>query len=311
MKSADTEPLCDTALATITVNPAAPMTIEVRVAASTDDAEEKSTGGMRLTSSDLEFVYDTGDQTVGMRFNAVEVPQGATITSAYIQFQVDEVNTVDTNLSIQGQASDAPVTFTASTGNVSNRPRTVAAVSWAPEPWTTIGEAGPGQQTPDISAIIQEIVDRPGWTSGNPLVIIITGTGERTAESFDGTPSAAPLLHVGFSSGGQSNNPPLANDDSASTTVETPVTIDVTANDTDPDGNLDPTSANATCGTCADRPTGPAPSRRRHLRLHPDPGFTGTDSFVYEICDTDLLCDTAPADITLTISNDPAGRCRR
>ena len=177
------------------------MTIEVRVAASTDDAEEKSTGGMRLTSSDLEFVYDTGDQTVGMRFNAVEVPQGATITSAYIQFQVDEVDTVEPNLSIQGQASDAPVTFTASTGNVSNRPRTVAAVSWAPEPWTTKGEAGPGQQTPDISAIIQEIVDRPGWTSGNPLVIIITGTGERTAESFDGSPSAAPLLHVGFSSG--------------------------------------------------------------------------------------------------------------
>ena len=148
----DTEPLCDTATADITVNPAGPMTIEIRVSASTDDAEEKSTGGMRMTSSDLELVYDRGDQTVGMRFNGVEIPQGATITSAYIQFQVDEVNTVATNLSIQGQASDSTVTFTASTGNVSSRPRTVAAVSWAPGPWTTKGEAGPGQQTP-----------APGW----------------------------------------------------------------------------------------------------------------------------------------------------
>ncbi len=174
---------------------------EVQVSASSDDAEEKATGGMRLTSSDLELVYDKGNQTVGMRFNGVEIPQGATITSAYIQFQVDEVNTAATNLSIQGQASDDPVTFTPSSGNVSSRPRTIAAVSWAPEPWTTKGQAGPDQQTPDISAIIQEIVDRPGWTSGNSLVIIITGTGERTAESYDGTPSAAPLLHVEFSSG--------------------------------------------------------------------------------------------------------------
>ncbi len=70
--------------------------------------------------------------------------------------------------------------------------------NWSPVPWTTRGEAGPDQQTPDVASIIQEIVNRPGWSSGNSLVIIITGTGERVAESYNGDSSGAPLLHVDY-----------------------------------------------------------------------------------------------------------------
>ena len=102
------------------------------------------------------------------------------------------------------------------------------------------------------------------------------------------------------------NHPPVANDDSANTTVDTPVTIDVAANDTDPDGNLDPASANTTCGTCADPANG---SLLNHgdgsFSYTPDPGFTGPDSFVYEICDTEPLCDIATAGIMVTLSNNP------
>jgi len=174
--------------------------VDVRVVDSSDDAEESILGSMSLTSSDLELVFepDNGDQTVGMRFNGVGVPQDAFVTNAHLQFQVDEVNSETTNLLIEGQAADDSATFISSNGNVSGRPRTDAAVSWDPESWTTKGEAGPGQQTPDISSIIQEIVDRPGWTSGNSMVIIITGTGERTAESYDGDSTGAPLLHVEY-----------------------------------------------------------------------------------------------------------------
>ncbi|MCB9048938.1 MAG: hypothetical protein H6556_05850 [Lewinellaceae bacterium] len=37
--------------------------------------------------------------------------------------------------------------------------------------------AGDAQRTPDISAIIQEIVNRNGYTSGSSIAIIINGTG--------------------------------------------------------------------------------------------------------------------------------------
>ena len=42
------------------------------------------------------------------------------------------------------------------------------------------------------------------------------------------------------------NDPPVANDDSPSTSVDVGVTVDVAFNDTDPDGNLDPTTTNTT-----------------------------------------------------------------
>jgi len=179
--------------------PAADVTIEVRISSSSDDAEEKASGSMKLTSSDLELVYDKSNQTVGMRFNSVDIPSGATITNAYIQFQVDETPSGTTSLTIQAQAADDPPTFTNSSGNISSRARTAAAQSWSPPPWPTKNAAGPDQRTPNIAAVIQEVVKRTGWASGNSLVVIITGTGERVAESYNGVPSAAALLHVEYS----------------------------------------------------------------------------------------------------------------
>ena len=41
-------------------------------------------------------------------------------------------------------------------------------------------------------------MDGDGWASNNALVLIITGTGLRTAEAFNGVPAAAPWLHVEF-----------------------------------------------------------------------------------------------------------------
>jgi uncharacterized repeat protein (TIGR01451 family) len=196
----DEGPIPDLGPAPLPVNPSTQSTVEVRVAASTDDAEENNaTGIMSRASSDLELVVDrSSNQLVGMRFNGVNIPPGANITNAFVQFQADEIGSEATSLIIQGQDIDNAPTFTSATGNISSRSRTTASVSWAPVPWTTIGEAGLAQRTPDITSVVQEIVNRSGWSSGNSLVVIISGTGHRTAESYNGVPAAAPLLHVEF-----------------------------------------------------------------------------------------------------------------
>jgi hypothetical protein len=169
------------------------------IAASSDDAEEKPSGSMRLTSSDLELTLDkTNQQVVGMRFTGVNIPPGASIQNAYIQFQADETGSDATSLTIYAEAVDNATTFVDATGNITNRTTTSASVAWSPVPWTTVGQAGPDEQTSDIATVIQEIVNRPGWSSGNALAIIITGTGKRTAESFNGVSSAAPRLHVEY-----------------------------------------------------------------------------------------------------------------
>jgi hypothetical protein len=182
------------------------LSLNIRVSTGNDDAEEALAGTVTLSSSDLELIRSVdgglvgsaGDQTVGMRFNKVGIPKGATITNAYVQFKVDETSSGATTLAIQGQAADNATTFLTSAFNISSRPRTAAAVSWAPEPWPTIGVIGAAQRTPNLAPIIQEIVNRPGWASGYSIVVIITGTGKRVAVAFNGEAAGAPLLHVEY-----------------------------------------------------------------------------------------------------------------
>ena len=187
-----------------------------RVSASSDDAEQRgsnatsSPGGMYLNSSDLELVRDgssRGNQLIGMRFRGLNIPQGATITSAYVQFTTDETNSGTTNLTIRGEDSNNASAFTSSNGNISSRALTSASVAWNNVPaWNRVGQASSNQRTPDLKTIIQEIVNRNAWQSGNAMVIIISGTGERTAESYDGSASNAPLLVVNYSTGSTGNN---------------------------------------------------------------------------------------------------------
>ncbi|MFZ2406469.1 MAG: right-handed parallel beta-helix repeat-containing protein, partial [Methylobacter sp.] len=182
-------------------------TLETRVSASEDDAEESAFGRLSLTSSDLELVFNDNNQTVGMRFSNVTIPQNATVTNAYVQFKVDEPNSVATSLTIQGQNTGNPAPFVSAVNNISSRAKTEAMVQWNPVPWTLTGEAGLDQQTPNIAAIIQELVNRPDWTDGNALAIIISGTGKRTAEAFNGDQAGAPLLHIEYTV----NQAPLVN----------------------------------------------------------------------------------------------------
>jgi hypothetical protein len=183
----------------------APVT-EVMVAAGSDDAEENvATGAVDLTSSDLEITEEgspADNQLIGMRFNGIVVPQGAIITSAYVQFHVDETDIPGDNRPgtkfLRGEAVDNAATFSATAFDISSRPTTSAEASWDWPLWLTTHEEGPDQQTSDIAAVIQELVDRPGWSPGNSLVLIITGSGENAAESFDGEADAAPLLHISY-----------------------------------------------------------------------------------------------------------------
>lgn len=169
------------------------------VAAGSDDAEEASTGSMSLSSSDLELVNDGGAQTVGIRFTGVSIPLGATITNAYVQFTADEVTTGACSLIVAGQAIDNAPTFSSATANISSRARTGATVAWNPAPWSTIDVAGVDQRTPTLIPVVQQIVNRTGWSAGNALAVIITGSGVRTAEAFEGTAKAK--LHVEYTVG--------------------------------------------------------------------------------------------------------------
>jgi hypothetical protein len=196
----DVELLCSTAIVSITVTAALPETIELRVASSSDDAEERDTGNVSVTSSDLELGVDPkrGAQTIGIRFPGLDLPPGAVITSAWLQFWADETGNASTDLLLEGQAADDAATFSNTRWDVSSRARTSAQVVWSVAPWAAVGDGGPDQRTPDIAPLLEEVISRPGWVSGNAVAFVITGTGTRTAEAYNGDSSRAPLLHVEF-----------------------------------------------------------------------------------------------------------------
>ncbi len=172
--------------------------LDVQVSSSADDAEETSTGTMELTSPDLDL---GSGRTVGIRFSPVDIPHDAVIVNilnAYVQFQADKTGSPSGSMTIQGDDTGSAPAFTETSGDITSRARTTTAVSWSPPEWTA-GEAGTGQRTSDMASVVEEIADRPDWSSGNAMVMIFSGTGLREAESFDGNSAAAPILHVEFS----------------------------------------------------------------------------------------------------------------
>lgn len=155
---------------------------------------------MNLTGTTLPLGYDTETKTdVGVRFVDVAVPQGATITAAYVTFDaaLDSPNK-ECMVDITGQDADDAATFS-TLGDFNARPRTTAIVHWDNIEGWVVAKL---YDTPSLVTIIQEIINRPGWVSGNDLALFFTDNGSdqtpavRYAASWDHATRAAPLLTI-------------------------------------------------------------------------------------------------------------------
>jgi GH25 family lysozyme M1 (1,4-beta-N-acetylmuramidase) len=182
--------------------PAPLLTNIVSIAESDWDAEQATNGIVGLTSTDLELVRDegtsAGDQIIGLRFENLPLPVGAEVLSANIQFSTDEANSEPTTLSVHAHRSGNATVFTTNVNDLTSRPLTIHSAVWTPPPWLTIGERTAAQRTPDLAAMVSEVVARSSWASGNPLVFVIGGSGKRVAEAFDksgGTPAALTVTY--------------------------------------------------------------------------------------------------------------------
>ncbi len=282
--------------------------VEIPVSAGSDDAEQAASGFVGLTSSDLELVTDGGTvQTVGTRFAGVGVPAGATITRAWIQFRTDEVSTGPAPLTIRAEAADNPAPYQAVSGNVTSRAVTSQSVAWSPPDWTIVGERAAAQRTADISSLVQALVTRPGWLSGNSMAFQLSGSGRRTAFAYEGGAASAPLLHVEYTTG---TTPPPGNaaptvsaGPDLSVVLPNSVVLDGTATD---DGLPDPPAALTTSWS---KVTGPG------TVTFANPGsvdttatFDAAGSYVLRLSATDSsLSSTDDVIVTVSDSAPPVG----
>jgi hypothetical protein len=140
---------------------ASPVTRTVTIVANSDDAEQDGNGSnVHLGGNDLHL----GANIVGLRFVNVGLPKGATIVSAAVQFTSSADDAAPTSLFIVGVGDSNEPTFTGADNDISGRPRTLPSVPWSPGPWVN-KEGGPAERTPDLSALLAELVNNRDWSA--------------------------------------------------------------------------------------------------------------------------------------------------
>ncbi len=168
--------------------------VSVPITSGSDDAEEDiggTAGDMYLTSSDLEIGNDFGDeQYMALRFNGINVPQGATISNAKITFRADETDLFTSQLNIYIDVEDNvnATTFSLTPFDISGR--TWMTQSTWPDGSVPGWTSGNIYDTPNLSSQVQSVVDKAGWLSGNSMAFRFYSdmgeSSERVGDSYEG-----------------------------------------------------------------------------------------------------------------------------
>lgn len=137
-------------------------TVTENIGAGADDGFEYS-GSWHPTNNVVIIGrgYDGAIEHGGFRFQTVDVPQGATVSAATLTIKVFTIHGTPT-ASIYGDDVDDAPAWGASSRPSSGFTKTTAK--------TNITSAiGTGLEAIDVTAIVQEIVDRAGWTNNNNI----------------------------------------------------------------------------------------------------------------------------------------------
>lgn len=143
-----------------------------------------------------------------------------------------------------------------------------------------------------------------GFYTNSAVAFIGIEQIDTTEDTADNAPATA-VVRVG-------NQPPDAVDDGAGTLINTPVPVDVLANDSDPDGDeisiigVDAVTAQGGTAIINDNGT-PGDPTDDHIVYTPPLGFSGTDTFTYEIGDAYGGTDTATVTVTIPADSDGDG----
>lgn len=133
------------------------------VSATADDGYGDTAAGSYSTSS-----FYAGSETDRLlygfaRVTNVPLAQGATVGEAFLTMNVLSANG-GTSLRIKAIAEDNAATVSALADLTGGRSKTTASVDWAP---------AFGMAAVDVTSIVQEMVNRAGWVSGNAILFVL------------------------------------------------------------------------------------------------------------------------------------------
>lgn len=171
-----------------------------QIAASTDDAFEGATGTMNVDAASTIGAMTTANQWAGLRFVNVTVPQAAPIALAELGMYSVGTTNDDPVFDLYGEDAGDAATFSTSSGNISGRARTGVKVA------VNATGVGVGYYVINVTPIVQAIVNRVDWASGQAMAFILDALSgiAWNFRSWDGNPSEAATLSILHSVGGGS-----------------------------------------------------------------------------------------------------------
>lgn len=147
----------------------ATITVYMKDGQASDDAANLGTIGFPYDEDDEFYTLFAGlaPAKVGIRFQGLNIPQGSTINSATLYFFGFKAADGYGSFDIWGVDVDDAPTWADTTNEPENATKTTAIINFY------IRGAYPLQQFHIIiSAIVQEIINREGWSSGNDLALV-------------------------------------------------------------------------------------------------------------------------------------------
>lgn len=150
----------------------------------------------------------TAFEIIGVCFRAIAIPPNATITAAYLSWYL-VTNLGNPTLSVACEDADNPGAFVTTSHEPydSYLARTSAVLGWSPTVSAVGWFGGKGQTNElDVASLIQEVVNRPGWASGNNIAFVVWFTNttlpatdsRKSVRAYDGSTTYAPKLHIEF-----------------------------------------------------------------------------------------------------------------
>lgn len=187
-------------------------TVSISPAGDTSDGncDYDDTASLRTwsTSGDLYvgkdgYVSDNFDY-LGIVFPSVTVPQGATILSSYLGLSsVSTFGPGNRLTKIYFEDADDSSPFTSSEDDCADflsRTKTSAAIDWDITSGITQSRY---YWSPNISSVVQEVVDRGSWSSGNNMTVLHYDDGSQNYQTFrayDDGSGYEPILNITYAS---------------------------------------------------------------------------------------------------------------
>ena len=133
----------------------------------------------------------------GLLFRDVQIPQDAQIISATLRMTTWYYQGMTVAVEVAGELSSQAGDFRAANPWPHQRPKTLLRI-----PWTVSGIVSQTVESPDLAALVQEIVGQDGWQAGNSLALLISPvlTGQHYVDwrAYDFQPSDAAQLTINY-----------------------------------------------------------------------------------------------------------------